>query len=356
MANETSRKPVIGISIGDINGVNFELIIKTFQDERIFNHFIPVVYASSQIANYHKKALDIKEFNFHQARSIDRIKDNQCNLINCWDEPPRVELGAVKNEAGPLALQSLETAITDYQSGYLDALVTCPINKKTIQSPDFNFQGHTDYLCHKFQKEDVLMFLVSEVLKVGLVTDHIPLEKVKENISQELILSKLRLMNESLFRDFDIRKPKIGVLGLNPHAGDDGLLGEEEQALITPAVNTARDQEEILAFGPFPGDGYFGSGHYKSFDATLAMYHDQGLAPFKALTFGSGVNFTPGLPLVRTSPDHGPAYNLAGKGKADESSFREALFTATEILKNRKVNQEVNENPLQNRMVKEKEK
>lgn len=350
----TKAKPVIGITIGDINGINFEIIIKTFEDERILNHVTPVLYASSRVANYHCKSLNYKNFNFNVIKSVDQADPYKLNLINAWTEEAKVELGRIKEEAGVYAYHSLKACTNDLDQGLLDGIVTCPINKQTIQSQDFDFPGHTEFLKEKFGGEDALMLMTHDQIKVGVVTGHIPLKSVSEEVSKEALLTKIKTLNDSLFKDFNVTKPQIGILGLNPHAGDQGLLGDEEDNIITPAIEEAKNQD-YLAFGPFPADGYFGSNHYANFDATLALYHDQGLAPFKTLTFGNGVNFTAGLPIVRTSPDHGPGYAIAGKGEADESSFRTALFKAKEILRSREIHQEVTANPLENRMVKEQE-
>lgn len=352
--NQNANKPLIGISIGDINGINFELIIKTFQDERVLNYCTPIIYASSRVANYHSKALDYKNVDFNTIQSPKKANSEKLNLINAWQEEARVELGQIKEEAGKYAYQSLKACTDDLQQGLLDGMVTCPINKHTIQSQDFDFPGHTEFLEQKFGSEDTAMVMIHERIKIGVVTGHIPFNAIGEKLTQERIVRKIKTLNDALVKDFTISKPKIAVLGLNPHAGDQGLLGNEEEELITPAIEEAKS-EGYLAFGPFPADGFFGSKHFLNFDGSLAQYHDQGLAPFKALTFGEGVNYTAGLPIVRTSPDHGPGYALAGKGEADENSFRQALFKAIEIIQNRRTHSEITANPLKNRMVKEQE-
>lgn len=353
-ASANQSKPIIGISIGDINGINFELIIKTFQDERLFNHCTPVIYASSRVANYHCKSLNYTNVQFNVIESPDKVHKDRLNLINAWEEEAKVELGHIKEEAGTFAYKSLKACTDDLEQGKLDGMVTCPINKQTIQSQDFDFPGHTEFLQEKFGVEDALMLMTHEHIKVGTITGHIPVNAISESITREGILSKINILHDSLVRDFTITKPQIAVLGLNPHAGDNGLLGNEEENIITPAIEDAK-ANGYLAFGPFPADGFFGSKHFENFDGILAQYHDQGLTPFKALAFGEGVNYTAGLPVVRTSPDHGPGYAIAGEGEADESSFRTAIFKANEVIKARNTHSDVTANPLQSRMVKEKE-
>ncbi len=347
-------KPAIGISIGDINGINFELIIKAFQDERLFNYCTPIIYASSRVANYHSKSLNYTNVQFNVIETPEKAHKKRLNLINAWEEEAKVELGHIKEEAGYYAYKSLKACADDLEQGKVDGMVTCPINKKSIQSQDFDFPGHTEFLQQKFGAEDALMVLTHEQIKVGTITGHIPVKNINESITKEVIRSKIKILHESLVQDFTIKKPQIAVLGLNPHAGDNGLLGNEEEEIIKPAIEEAK-ADDYLAFGPFPADGFFGSKHFQNFDGILAQYHDQGLAPFKALAFGEGVNYTAGLPIVRTSPDHGPGYALAGEGKADESSFIKALFKAGEIIKARRSHSEITSNPLQSRMVKEKE-
>lgn len=334
----------IGISIGDINGIGMEVVIKTFLDSRMLDICTPVVYGSSKIASIHRKALEISDFSFNRIKNHKEITPKKPNLIECWEEDVNVVFGESTPEGGKYALISLDAATKDLQEGFIDALVTAPINKKNIQSDDFNFPGHTEYLNNKFGGES-LMFMVNEAVKVGLVTNHIPLNAVAGSISADNIFSKIKLMNRALIQDFCINSPKIAVLGLNPHAGDNGLIGKEEQEMIIPAVNNAKSIG-INAFGPYPADGFFGSENYKKFDAVLAMYHDQGLIPFKTLSFGDGVNFTAGLSIIRTSPDHGVAYDIAGQNKASENSFRQAIYMACDIHKNRNLYEEINENPL----------
>lgn len=344
---EMSGKIKIGISIGDINGIGLEIIIKTLADSRIYDYCIPVVYGHTKLASFYRRTTTIEDLNFFVINhpSEGKRDGKKPNMINCWEEDVKIEPGLANSEAGKYALMSLERATADLIGGQIDALVTAPINKDTIQSDQFNFPGHTEYLQERDGAAESLMFLVSDTLRVGVVTGHIPLAKVSESITVNKIVTKLKLMDTSLRNDFWIRKPKIAVLGLNPHASDNGLIGSEEQMVITPAIEEARNNN-ILAFGPYAADGFFANGTYLQFDAVLAMYHDQGLIPFKQIAFESGVNFTAGLNFVRTSPDHGTAFDIAGKNKASEISFREALFTAIHIVKHRRETLELHENPL----------
>ena len=339
------RKIRVGITHGDINGISYEVIIKTLEDSRMMDFCIPIVYGSAKVAAYHRKALNINNFSFNNIKSADEANPKRANIINCIDDNVRVELGKSTQMAGDASFQSLETAIKDLKDGKIDVIVTAPINKDNIQSKEFTFPGHTEYLAMHFDSENFLMLMVSEVLKVGVVAGHVPISKVSQEITEESILSKLRIMNESLIKDFRVRKPKIAVLGLNPHAGDNGVLGNEEQDVIIPAIKKA-NEENILALGPYPADGFFGSDSFKKFDAILAMYHDQGLVPFKALAFGNGVNFTAGLDKVRTSPGHGTAYELAGLNKANPEAFRNAVYMACDIHNNRLEYAEISKDPL----------
>lgn len=339
-------KIVVGISHGDINGISYEVIIKSLMDSRIFDFCIPVVYGSAKVAAYHRKALNIANFSFNNIKSADEANVKRANIINCLDDNVRVELGKSTNIAGEASLISLENAVKDLKEGKIDVLVTAPINKDNIQSEKFNFPGHTEYLTKESQSKESLMLMVSENLKVGVVTTHLPINKVSEAITEEAILGKLRIMNKSLIQDFRVRKPKIAVMGLNPHAGDNGLLGSEENDVIIPAIKKA-NEEGILALGPYPADGFFGSDNFKKFDAVLAMYHDQGLVPFKALAFDSGINYTAGLDFIRTSPGHGTAFEIAGLGKASSVSFRNALYLACDIYRSRKEYAEISKDPLQ---------
>jgi len=333
---EETTKPIIGITVGDVNGIGPEIIIKALNDNRILKLFTPVIYGSTKVLAYYKKAFKADDFNYSQVKSPDQIHHKKVNVVNCWEELVEINIGTVTKEAGTSAFQALEKACSDLKSGFIDALVTAPINKHNIQSESFKFPGHTEYLTEYFGQKESLMFLVSENLRVGVVTGHIPLQEVAATLSPSLIERKLKLMQASLKLDFGIQKPKIAVLGLNPHAGEEGLLGKEENEIIKPAINACKEKG-MLVYGPYAADGFFGTSQYKKVDGVLAMYHDQGLIPFKTLAFDSGINFTAGLPIIRTSPDHGTAYDIAGKNIASENSMREALFLAAEIVKNRSI-------------------
>jgi 4-hydroxythreonine-4-phosphate dehydrogenase len=335
----------IGISIGDVNGIGMEVIMKTLMNNRILDYCTPIVYGHTKVASFHRKTMDIDEFNFNVIDNATQAKIKRANIINCWEEDVKIELGMSTETGGKYAFISLERALDDLIAGNTDALVTAPINKNNIQSDNFQFAGHTEYIQSKTNSADSLMFLISEDVRIGVVTGHIPVQEIPEKISVEKIVSKLSLMSESLKKDFWIQKPKIAVLGLNPHAGDNGLIGKEELEIITPAIAEANLQG-IFAFGPFSADGFFAARTYCQFDAVLAMYHDQGLIPFKQIAFHNGVNFTAGLPVVRTSPDHGTGYDIAGKNQASENSFREALFTAINIVERRRESFELKSNPL----------
>lgn len=339
------EKIKIGISIGDVNGIGMEVIIKTLMDNRILDYCTPIVYGHTKVASYHRKTMDITEFNFNVINSAAQAQNKRANLINCWEEDVKIELGMTTETGGKYAFISLEKALDDLIAGNTDALVTAPINKHNIQSENFQFAGHTEYIQSKTNSADSLMFLVSEDIRIGVVTGHIPVQEIPEKISVEKIVSKLTLMSESLKKDFWIQKPKIAVLGLNPHAGDNGLIGKEELEIITPAIAEA-NSKGIFAFGPYAADGFFAAHTYCQFDGVLAMYHDQGLIPFKQIAFHNGVNFTAGLPVVRTSPDHGTGYDIAGKNLASENSFREAIFTAINIVERRRESVELSSNPL----------
>lgn len=340
----------IGISHGDINGVGYEIIIKALSDPSIYDFITPIIYGSPKVGAYHRKALNINNFNFNNIRSAGEAVSRKANIINCLDDSVRVELGKATTEGGKAAFLSLERAVDDLKEGKIDALVTAPINKATIQSKDFHFNGHTEYLNERAGSGNALMFLVSGNLRIGVVTGHIPVKNIASSITTAAVLQKLRLMNDSLKLDFCIGKPRIAVLGLNPHAGDNSLLGTEERDDIIPAIQKAGN-EGILAYGPFPADGFFGTDSFTKFDGILAMYHDQGLIPFKTLSFDSGVNFTAGLPFIRTSPDHGTAFSIAGEGKASENSFRQAIYLACDVYRNRKLYEELSKKPLQHRRI-----
>lgn len=329
-----SDKPVVGITIGDINGIGPEVIIKALADNRMFRFMTPVIYGSNKVLTYYRKSINMEEQNHHQVRGAGQFNFKKINIYNCWEDTPEITPGVENEIGGKYALIALNKAVEDLKQGYLDAVITAPISKKNIQSDEFKFPGHTEFFTENFGSKDSLMFLVSDLLRVGVVTGHVPLKEVAGQLSKEKVLKKIKLMEQSLKKDFGINKPRIAVLGLNPHAGEGGLLGEEEDSIIKPAIDEAKNKG-ILAFGPFPADGFFGNGNFKKFDGILAMYHDQGLIPFKTLAFENGINFTAGLSIVRTSPDHGTAFNMAGKNQADESSMREAIYLACEIVKNR---------------------
>ena len=340
----------VGISVGDINGIGMEVIMKTFKDTRALENITAIVYGSARLASYYKKALGYNQFNFVKADDASSAKPNKANLINVWEDEVKITMGESTEDGGIYALKSLEAATADLAAGKIDVLVTAPINKQNIQSDKFNFPGHTEYLTKYANAEESLMLMVDDNLRIGVATNHIPLKEVAGTITKELIVKKARLLAATLSKDFGINKPRIAILGLNPHAGDNGLLGSEEEEVIIPALE-ALNAEGIMAYGPYAADGIFGSGNYDKFDAVLAMYHDQGLVPFKAISRGNGVNFTAGLPIVRTSPDHGTAFDLVGKDEASEDSFRKAMFTAVDIFNQRKAYKEMNLNPL---VVKEK--
>lgn len=329
-------KPIVGITQGDGNGIGYEVIIKALSDPRILESFTPVIYGSSKIFGFYKKSLhEIEQLDTNVIASAKDAHPKRINIVNCLPENVYVEPGQSTPESAKSAMKALECAVEDIKQGLIDVLVTAPINKRAMTAEGFGYTGHTEYLENAFGVKDVAMFMVSDSLKVGVVTGHIPVKDIPASITQEKIISKLRLMSDSLKRDFAVNSPRIAVLSLNPHSGDGGLLGNEEVTVISPAVKAAREQG-IEAYGPFSPDGFFGLGHYANYDATLAMYHDQGLAPFKSIAFEEGVNYTAGLPIVRTSPDHGTSYDIAGRDLADPRSMRSAIFTAIDILGNRK--------------------
>ncbi len=337
-------KVVVGITQGDINGIGYEVIIKTLADSRINEICIPVVYGSPKVAAFYRKQINVENFSFNPAKSIEDIHPKRSNLINVMDDNVRVDAGKSTAMGGAGAVTALDIATQDLMDGKIDVLVTAPINKQNVQSEEFTFPGHTEYLERKFNSKS-LMVMISDVLKIGVVTTHVPIRDLPFLISKEVILSKLRTLNESLVIDFAIRGPRIAVLGLNPHAGDGGLIGIEENEVIIPAIKAA-NEEGIMAFGPYPADGFFGSDDFRKFDAVLAMYHDQGLIPFKVTSFSSGVNYTAGLPFIRTSPAHGTAYNLVGQDIASPDSFRSAIYAAIDIFRNRSMYKEISKNPL----------
>lgn len=329
---EKKEKIVVGISIGDINGIGIEVILKTFKDKRMLEFCTPVLFGSSKAISYHKKQLN-SEIPIHGISDIKKLTHGKINLLSISKEEIQIQLGTSTEISGEFAKKSLESAMKHLKSGSIDVLVTAPINKENIQSESFNFPGHTEYLESELDGKS-LMILISEELRVGLITGHIPISKISESITPELIEHKVAIMHKSLIEDFAINKPKIAVLGLNPHCGDNGIIGEEDDTIIKPSVHKIKESGKLV-FGPYAADGFFGSNTYKQFDGILAMYHDQGLAPFKALSFGNGVNYTAGLSKIRTSPDHGTAYEIAGKNCANPSSFKAALFSAIKIFKNR---------------------
>ncbi len=335
----------VGITHGDYNGIGYEVIIKSLFDSQVNELFTPVIYGSPKVAAYHKKVLEMDELNFHQIRTPEEADSQKVNIINCCDDNVRVELGKVNKMAGEAAYLALEQAVNDLKNNKIDVLVTAPVNKEAIQSNHFTFPGHTEYLSEQFETKDTLMLLLSDSLRVGVVVGHIPVKEITEYITKQTVLSKIKLLHHSLVADFACTSPRIAVLGLNPHAGDNGVLGDEEIKFIGPAIREAYEMG-IYAFGPFAADGFFGSEQYKRFDAVLAMYHDQGLAPFKALTFDRGVNYTAGLPVVRTSPGHGTAFDIAGENKASCESFQQAIYAAIDIFRNRESFIEAAKNPL----------
>ena len=335
----------IGITHGDINGISYEVIMKALSDARVLEGKKIIVYGSSKAAAFHKKQVDLPNFNFHLINSVDDAHSKRANIINCVDDDVRVEPGMQTKDSGKAAFDALQRAVQDLKDGKIDVIVTAPINKHAIADAGFPFPGHTEYFASEFGRDSYLMLLISDVMKVGVVAGHIPVSEVASYITQEKILQKLEVLNTCLMIDFGIRKPRIAVLGLNPHAGDDGVIGTEEQDVIKPALATARDKG-IMALGPYAADGFFGAADYKSFDAVLGMYHDQILAPFKALDFESAVNYTAGLPMVRISPGHGTAYNIVGQDSASERSLVNAIFTACDVFATRMQNEQLLANQL----------
>ena len=335
----------VGISHGDINGIGYELILKTLSDPRILEMCTPIIYGSPKVAAYHRKALNMEGPILNSIKSPKEATPLKPHIINCVDEDIKVELGKSTPAAGESSYLALDVAVSDLKEGLIDVLLTAPINKDNIQSDNFHFPGHTEFLAERFKTEDYIMLMISETMKIGVATTHIPISQVSQNLSKETILKKLRIISHSLQQDFSIIRPRIAVFGLNPHAGDNGFLGSEEKEIIIPAIEQAK-KEGIIALGPYPADGFFCSNDYLKFDAILAMYHDQGLIPFKLASFNCGVNYTAGLPYIRTSPAHGIAYDIAGEDKASPESFRQALYLAIDVHKNRKIYKEITKNPL----------
>lgn len=337
----------VGITHGDVNGVGYEILFKTFADNRLLELFVPIIYGSSKSASYHRKVLNNNTVNFNIISHADEARVGKVNLVNCVTEETKIEIGKASAEAGEAAYVALDCATKDLRDNKIDLLVTLPINKDSIQSDSFKFPGHTEFLEERFAQEGekALMIMATNTMKVALATTHVPIKDVSSLLTKELIAEKLRTLNYTLKRDFNIDAPRIAVLSLNPHAGENGLLGTEEEEIIAPVVREAQD-EWILCAGPFAADGFFGSGRFKEFDAILAMYHDQGLIPFKTVAMDMGVNFTAGLPIVRTSPDHGTAYDIAGKNEANEESFRQSIYMAIDVYRNRINYDEARKNPL----------
>jgi 4-hydroxythreonine-4-phosphate dehydrogenase len=333
---DTSIKPVIGISIGDINGIGPEVIIKALQDNRVMNHITPVIFGSTKVLSFYRKMLNVEDFHYTQLKTMSDLNHRKVNVVNCWPDIVEINVGQVTQEGGNCAYLSLREAVNYLKEDKIDALVTAPINKKNIQREDFSFVGHTDFITQELGGTESLMLMVAENLRVGVATAHIPLREVSDALSKEAVAGKLNIFIKTLKRDFGISKPKLALLGLNPHAGEDGLLGKEEIEIIDPVVKEFREKGHLV-FGPFPADGFFGSLDYQKYDGILAMYHDQGLIPFKMLGFDRGVNFTAGISKVRTSPDHGTAYSIAGKDAANPQSMREAIYLASNTVKTRKM-------------------
>lgn len=350
-----NEKPIIGITAGDLNGVGTEIIIKTFADSRMLDLCTPVVFASNKLINYYRKIVADQNFNFSSTKDLSRLNPKQVNIFTCWDEEVPIQPGTLTEIGGKYAVRSLMVAAQCLKDKQIDAIVTAPIHKSNTQLADFPFTGHTPFFKEKFGAKDVVMLLYSQSLRVALVTEHIPVSKVAGSVTKDLLVSKLHILRETLVKDFGIDKPKIAVLGLNPHAGDEGTIGDEEQKIIKPAIDTMQQQGHLI-YGPYSADAFFARGSYVQFDAVLAMYHDQGLVPFKTIAQGEGINYTAGLSVIRTSPDHGTAFDIAGKNLADPSSFREAVFQAIELLRQRRLYAENTANPMRRgRIEKEKE-
>jgi 4-hydroxythreonine-4-phosphate dehydrogenase len=345
---DRSKLPMVkvGISIGDINGIGPEVIMKALNDNRLLQDCTPVIYGSTKVLNFYKKGMRLRDFNYQAIKSADEMKSKKINVVNIWQDELEFTVGSATESGGKYAFESLEHATRDLASGKIDVLVTAPISKEAMIKSGFKFPGHTEYLADMAGQEEALMLMISNTLKVGLVTSHIPLKDVTTTITIDKVLDKLVAFNDSLKKDFGIRKPKIAVFGVNPHAGENGKMGDEENEVINPAISKAK-AAGIMAFGPYPADGFFGSQSKNQFDGVLAMYHDQGLAAFKALSFDEGVNFTAGLPVVRTSPDHGTAFDIAGKNSASGDSMRNAIYLAMDVYRNHLIEREINSNPLE---------
>lgn len=341
----TENKPVIGFSCGDLNGIGPEIIIKSLSDSRILDLCTPVIFASNKVINFYRKSIPDLNFNFSNIKDFNKINPKQVNIFNCWEEEVVINPGELNEIGGIYAVKSLIAATQALKETKISALVTAPLHKKNVHSSDFPYTGHTPFFKTFFEERDVLMLLATGNFRVGLVTEHVPVKDISSLITKESILSKLNLLHSSLRKDFNIEKPKIAVLALNPHAGDEGLIGTEEEEFIKPAIKEAK-HHNMLVMGPYSADAFFARCHQNKFDAVLAMYHDQGLIPLKSLAYGDGINYTVGLPFVRTSPDHGTAFDISGKNRADPSSFIAAIFGALDILKNRELYEELRKNPL----------
>ena len=343
---ERHQKPIIGITLGDYNGVGPEIILKALEGFQLNNICTPIVYGSTRVLNRYRQLLHMKEIHFQGIHNVEQLNRKAINVVNCWNEQHvEIEPGKVTEQAGKAAFACLKKAVEDLKEGHIHALVTAPINKDNIQNEEFKFPGHTEYLASEFEKKDALMFMVADSLRVGVLTGHIPLGRVRSQVTPDKLRAKIEQMLESLKSDFGISKPRLAVLGLNPHAGENGLLGSEEKEVIIPVINEFRERGELV-LGAFPADGFFAAGTYRKYDAVLAMYHDQGLIPFKTIAFNEGVNFTAGLPVVRTSPDHGTAYDIAGKNLASEGSLLKAIYLACDVWQARKEAAELIENAL----------
>ena len=355
MGSNESNTVKIGITMGDINGIGPEVIIKALSNPKILDYCIPVIYGSGKIMSYYKNIVKSDDFIFQQTRSGEKLHPGKIYVMNCWQENVTVSMGKVTETGGKYAWIALDQAIHDIQSSWIDGLVTAPIHKQAMQLAGFKYTGHTDYLAEKLNAKEYMMMMAGQSMRIGLVTTHIPLNEVAVKITSSKIKSSIQVLHQSMQRDFGIDQPMLAVLGLNPHAGDGGVIGSEELNIIAPAIQEAKLQG-ITVFGPFSADGFFGSGQFKKFDGILAMYHDQGLIPFKALEFETGVNYTAGLPVVRTSPDHGTAFDIAGQNQADPTSFRSALFGAMDIARQRKKYAEDRANPLNKHQKQSEEK
>ena len=338
------QRPVLGISIGDLNGIGTELAIKTFSDNRLLEICTPILFASNKLINFYRKSIPESTFNYQHIKDLSRPFHKQVNLYNCWEEEVAINPGQLTDAGGAYAVKSLVAAAEALKERKIDGLITAPMHKKNMQTTDFSFTGHTPYLRQLFGVKDVLMLMSSENFRVGLVTEHVPVSEIARNITREAILSKLNILKESLMRDFGIDKPRIAVLGLNPHAGDERLIGREEEDIIKPAIKDAK--HNMLVYGPYSADAFFARNQQQKFDAVLAMYHDQGLIPFKSLAYGEGINYTAGLPAVRTSPDHGTAFDIAGKNRADTGSFLASVYGCLDIVGKRREFIENHKNPL----------